>query len=68
LPRRPQPEKHSRKGRDEERETENPKIEGNLLKSRNVSRTQRDQAVPDPHRKKETEHSAKERNQETFDE
>ena len=68
LPCRPQTEKHSRKGCDEEGETENPEIEGNLLKSRNVSGTQRDQAVPDPDRQKETEHSAKERDQKTFDE
>ena len=37
------------------------------METRNISRTQRDQAVPDPNSKKEPERTAKECYQETFD-
>jgi len=66
LPCRPQTEKHSRKGCDEEGETENPEIEGNLLKSRNVSWTQSDQTISHPNREEKAERSTEKRDHKTF--
>src|ERR1051326_3017917 len=66
LPRRPQTEKHCRQRRDQKGETQNRQIKGDLLESRNASRTQRHQTVSHPERHKETERSTQECNDKTF--